>query len=103
MNALACIAACLTVLLAVAGPAAAQSLAPTTGHTLAATCTSCHGPGGRSPGAMPSINGRSEAEIAKTMHEFKDDSRPATVMNRHAKGFSDGEIAAIAKEVASWR
>jgi cytochrome c553 len=38
------------------------------------------------------------------MLDFKNDRRPATMMNRHAKGFSDEELAALAREIAAnWR
>ena len=99
----------VVVLAAVLAAAAAkdapgQTFAPTSGATLVATCTGCHGPGGQSAGAIPSLNGRAEADILQAMLEFKTDRRPATVMNRHAKGFSDEEIAAMAREIAtSWR
>jgi cytochrome c553 len=93
------IAAC-----AAAGDAPAQTLAPPSGATLSATCTGCHGPNGQSAGAIPSINGRSETEILEAMLDFKNDRRPATVMNRHAKGFSDEELALMAREIArNWR
>ena len=82
----------------------AQTPPPPSGRTLAATCSGCHGPAGRSAGEIPSIFGRTEAQIVQAMQEFKTDRRPATVMNRHAKGFSDDEIVAIAKEIsANWR
>jgi cytochrome subunit of sulfide dehydrogenase len=90
--------------LAVSLPAVAQTPAPASGRTLAATCSGCHGPAGRSAGEIPSIYGRTESQIAQAMLDFKNDRRPATMMNRHAKGFSDAEIAAIAKEIsANWR
>jgi cytochrome c553 len=38
------------------------------------------------------------------MQEFKTDRRPSTMMGRHAKGFSDAELVAIAREIsANWR
>lgn len=84
--------------------AAAQSSVPTSGRTLAATCTGCHGPAGHSAGAIPSIYGRTEMQLRQALLDFKNDRRPATMMNRHAKGFSDAEIGEIAKEVsANWR
>ncbi|MBL8807784.1 MAG: sulfide dehydrogenase [Rhodospirillales bacterium] len=95
--------AALLVLAACAGQASAQALAPTSGRTLAATCTGCHGPGGHSPGEIPSIYGKTETQIVQALTEFRSDRRPATMMNRHAKGFTEAEIAAIAKEVATWR
>jgi cytochrome c553 len=84
--------------------APAQSFAPPSGATLAATCTGCHGPNGQSAGAIPAINARTEADLLQAMLDFKNDRRPATMMNRHAKGFSDEEIAAMAREIAAnWR
>ena len=97
-------AALLPLVILTAVPSAAQTHSPSSGRTLAATCTGCHGPAGHSPGAIPSIYGRTEMQIAQAMLDFKNDRRPATMMNRHAKGFSDAEIAAIAKEIsANWR
>jgi sulfide dehydrogenase cytochrome subunit len=46
---------------------------------------------------MRAINGRLPAETAKAMRDFKSGARPATVMGRIARGFSDGEIDAIAQ------
>jgi cytochrome c553 len=43
------------------------------------------------------LKGRKAAEITEAMAAFKSDRRPATVMNRIAKGFSDSETAAIAE------
>ena len=37
--------------------------------------------------------------IVSQMKAFKDGSRPATVMARHAKGYSDEDIAALAKYI----
>jgi sulfide dehydrogenase cytochrome subunit len=104
MRQIAFAAASLSLVILAAAPSAAQSPPPASGRTLAATCTGCHGPAGHSAGAIPSIYGRTEMQIAQAMLDFKNDRRPATMMNRHAKGFSDAEIAEIAKEIsANWR
>jgi cytochrome c553 len=66
------------------------------GYMLASSCAACHGPAGRSPGAIPSLNGKDKDFIVKALQEFKSDAKPATVMNRLAKGYSDEEIDAIA-------
>ena len=50
-----------------------------------------------SAGDMPTIAGKSENFIAAKLKAFKSDSLDATIMNRIAKGFSDEEIAALAK------
>ena len=83
---------------------AAQTFPPASGRVLVATCTGCHGQNGKSAGAIPALAGQSEAQIRQAMLDYKNDRRPATVMNRHAKGFSDDEIGAIAREIATnWR
>jgi sulfide dehydrogenase cytochrome subunit len=67
---------------------------------LADACAPCHGTDGRSPGAIPSLSGRSAAYINERMLEFKSGAREGTVMNRIAKGYDDDEIAAIARHLA---
>ncbi|MBI3575030.1 MAG: c-type cytochrome [Gammaproteobacteria bacterium] len=66
-------------------------------------CFACHGPEGKSPGSIPSLNGQSADVIVKTMSDFKSGARPSTVMGRHAKGYSDAEIAAIANYISSFK
>ena len=62
------------------------------GMVLALSCASCHGTNGASPGSIPRIQGRSAEYIEKAMLQFKAGERPATVMNRIAKGYTDDEI-----------
>ena len=45
---------------------------------------------------MPRLIGRDPADIVTAMQAFKSGRRPATVMDRIAKGFTDEEINAIA-------
>jgi sulfide dehydrogenase cytochrome subunit len=45
---------------------------------------------------VPRLVGRPAAEIVAAMQGFRIGQRPATVMDRIAKGFSDDETAAIA-------
>ena len=66
----------------------------------ASSCSGCHAPNFAPGSAVPAINGRPAAETAKAMRDFKSSVRPATVMGRIAKGFSDGEIDAIAQWLA---
>ena len=62
----------------------------------AAACSGCH-PFGRSVDTpVPRLVGRDPAQIVAAMAEFRAGSRPATIMDRVAKGFSDDEIKAIA-------
>lgn len=67
------------------------------GAVLTNTCFSCHGTDGKSVGDMPTIAGKAESFIAKKLQGFKKGADDPTVMNRIAKGFTDAEIAAIAK------
>jgi len=52
----------------------------------------CREINGASPGFIPRIQGRSAEYIEKAMLQFKAGERPATVMNRIAKVYSDEEI-----------
>jgi sulfide dehydrogenase cytochrome subunit len=86
-----------------AGAAAAQNANP---QLLSLSCAGCHGPSGKSPGDIPSINGRSADSLAIALRGFRADPTPAgvTVMNRIAKGYTEAEIDAVAREIsASWR
>ncbi len=76
------------------GPAQAEMAS---GAALANTCFSCHGTDGRSAGDMPTLAGKSETFITEKLKAFKSGSLDATIMIRIAKGFSDQEIAALAK------
>lgn len=65
-------------------------------RSLAATCTGCHGTDGNSAGAIPTIAGLPREQIVRLMLEFRDDTRPATVMHRHARGYTQEQIERIA-------
>lgn len=64
-------------------------------------CTSCHGPDGRSSGAIPPIAGRDAAELADLMRAFRDGRLEGSVMNRLMGPIDDAEIARIAGYFAS--
>jgi len=70
--------------------------APPTAAMLSNACAGCHGTHGGSAGpSMPSLAGQSDKAIVDAMKKFKSGARPATVMGRLAKGYSDAEIAAM--------
>jgi cytochrome subunit of sulfide dehydrogenase len=85
------------LLLGAALPGLAQPAAPPG----AASCSGCHG--AHVSTAIPSLEGRSPDEIADAMRAFRSGERPATVMNRVAKGFTDEETRAIAAWVGLGR
>lgn len=78
-------------------PAAAQPAADVS--VIASTCANCHGPDGRSPGPIPTIAGRPESALHAQLTAFKSETPPpgTTIMNRLAKGYTDEQVAALAK------
>lgn len=64
---------------------------------LASTCFACHGTDGKSPGSIPSIYGFPAQVMEMQLKTFRDGTRAATVMDRHAKGYTDEEISLIAE------
>ena len=73
------------------------------GKLLALSCTSCHGTNGLSPGAMPTLFGKTMEYIEQSMNNYKVDKLSATMMNRIAKGYTAEEIHLISKYFASLR
>ncbi len=67
----------------------------------ASTCYSCHGPEGRSEGGMPAIHGLSADAIVESMTQFKNGGLRGTVMDRHARGYSDEQIRRIAEALVA--
>ena len=64
----------------------------------ASTCLGCHSPS-RADATIPGLRGRDAAVVAEAMRGFRDGSRPATLMGRLARGFSEEESRAIAEWV----
>ena len=91
------IAVGVTTIVAWSLPAMAAS-APPVG---AAACSGCHSPRATAASPVPPLNGRDAGEIFAAMAAFRDGARPATVMGRIAKGFSDDELHAIAAWLAA--
>lgn len=77
---------------------APPNLSPAGVRAMAANCAACHGTDGRgTPGSpLQPLAGRSRAEIAQLMAQFKGGQKPATLMHQIAKGYSDAEIEALA-------
>ncbi len=98
----------LAAALGAAGAAAARAqtnVPPETDQRLLGlTCAGCHGPGGRSTGAIPPLYGRSAESIAEALRAFRSGARPATVMGRLSKGYGEAELDAVARELAAaWK
>ena len=77
---------------------AATSHAEVDAHArnLAASCAACHGTNGHSAGGTPSLAGMDKALFVNHMKEFKSGARTSTVMQNHAKGYTDEEFGKLA-------
>lgn len=93
--------ACVRTAILAAAAGIAFGIAPSEAQTLptalALSCAACHGTDGKSPGAIPTIDGRSVKEMKEALTGFKAGTRQATVMNRLAKGYTDQEIDQLAE------
>lgn len=97
-------AACVLGLGLLAGTRVASAVAETLearGLALAQACAVCHGPEGRSHGAIPTLHTLSATEISAALHAFRTASRAGTVMPRLAKGLSEADLAAVAAYFAA--
>ncbi len=83
--------------------AMAQDAAALHARALAATCANCHGTEGRNKdgSAIPSLAGMPRDYMIAQIKAFKDGSRPATVMQQLAKGFTDQQIETVATYFAN--
>jgi len=79
-------------MLTVGWTATAAELPPTG----ASSCSGCHAVSASLQTPVLRLVGRPAADIVTAMQQFRAGQRPATVMDRIAKGFSDDEAAAIA-------
>lgn len=75
--------------------AVASAQADSRTRFMAANCAYCHGPDGKSRGAIPSLAGLEKAYFVDQMKAFRDGSRPSTVMSKHAMGYTDAEYEAL--------
>ena len=91
----------LIVLLYLPGIIVAAETGSARGAALAHTCVTCHGPEGRSQGAIPSLTTLSSADIMTALQAFRAETRPSTVMHRIAKGLDDADITAVATYFAT--
>jgi sulfide dehydrogenase cytochrome subunit len=73
----------------------AQAASPT---PPASSCSGCHAANKSVDTPVPRLVGRSPAEIEGAMLAFRTGQKPASVMNRIVKGFSEEEI----KKIAAW-
>ncbi|MBU1663921.1 MAG: hypothetical protein KKG92_00800 [Gammaproteobacteria bacterium] len=91
----------LLIAMAALGLVATPALATDPIQGLVNTCNNCHGTGGVSVGhSMPSIAGLSETYLKNILMEWKSGARAFANMTRLISGYTDAEIAALAKYYA---
>ena len=81
--------------------AVAQGSDPNLGRNLAASCAGCHGITGKALTGMPPVAGQSKEALLRTLKDYKEGKRPATIMHQHAKGFTDAQLELIAAYFAA--
>ena len=73
-----------------------------TPEMLAYACTGCHGTDGNSVGlSNPTIAGSAPDYFENAMKEYKNGTRPSTIMGRLAKAYSDDDFKTMAKFFAA--
>ena len=67
-------------------------------HTplIAQGCAGCHGQSGAGEGEVPALAGYDRAAFIEVWNQFRADERPATIMNRIARGYTEAEVEALA-------
>lgn len=69
----------------------------------ASSCMTCHGTDGRAEGTSMSIGGRPGEELASMLLAYKTGERTGTIMQQHAKGYSDDELKRIAQYFSQFK
>lgn len=72
-------------------------------RALAATCAACHGTDGaaQAGAAMGALRGRDRAELLALLIAFRDGSRPSTVMQQIARGYTPAQLEQLAAYFAA--
>jgi sulfide dehydrogenase cytochrome subunit len=83
-------------LLCLAGFSYAAEYNPLQGKMLSLSCASCHGTDGKSETITPHIAGMDKTMMYQTLLDYKNGKKTGTMMQKHAKGFSDTELEQIA-------
>jgi cytochrome c553 len=91
----------LAAALALPLTAVAQGSDPNLGRNLASTCAGCHGITGNALTGMPPLTGQSRDALLRTLKDYREGKRPATVMHQLAKGYTDAQLESIAAYYAA--
>ena len=67
------------------------------GQLLSAMCETCHGTDGHGAKPIKSINEQDVDDMIETMKAFASKEEPSTMMYRHAQGYTEEELKAMAE------
>ena len=76
--------------------------APPEGRLLASNCFQCHGTSGKGPG-FERLAGLPAAEILNELREMRSGQEGDSLMSRHAKGYTDTQLQALARWLSRQR
>jgi sulfide dehydrogenase cytochrome subunit len=90
--------ATIAALLLAAGAAQAQSQEQLYVRSMAASCAQCHGTDGHAAAGapLPALAGMPREYLLAQLLAFKAGTRPATIMQQLAKGYSDVQLEQLA-------
>ena len=83
--------------LAVLAPASQAATTVPPGRLLASNCFQCHGTNGQGPG-FERLAGQSASELYQELKEFQAGKEGNSIMAKHAWGYTDAQLQAL----ASW-
>ena len=92
----------LALLVFAAFSCAAQAQDVPSGRLLASNCFQCHGTDGKGPG-FEKLAGKSANDIYHELVEMRSGKEGDGLMSRHAMGYSDAQLRAIAQYFGSRR
>jgi cytochrome subunit of sulfide dehydrogenase len=61
----------------------------------ASSCMACHGTDGKAEGVGLTIGGQTAEGLFNTLLEYKTGKRTGTIMQQHAKGYTEDELKRI--------
>lgn len=83
-----------------ASTASAQT--PPVGRLLASNCFQCHGTNGKGPG-FDTLAGKSASELYSEMKAFQSGKEGQNIMAKHAMGYTDAQLRALADWLSKQR
>ncbi len=93
---------CLTVATLALSLGAQAQTAPPAGRLLASNCFQCHGTNGKGPG-FDKLSGETASELYKELKEFQSGKEGKGIMAKHAMGYTDAQLQALAGWLATQR